>query len=60
MFLFTALFISESDNSQAMISGSHALHIYPSILDIFHFYGRVLVTLIISATVWLMKANGNS
>lgn len=60
MFLFTALFVIEGDKFSSHGYWLPCTAYLPTILDIFHFYGRVAVTLIINAIMWLMRANANS
>lgn len=60
MFLFIALFVIEGDESSSHGYWLPCTEYLPTILDIFHFYGRVAVTLIINAIMWLMRANANS
>jgi hypothetical protein len=51
MFLFTALFVTDGDKFPSHDYWLHALHISPTILDIFHFMEELLLTLIINAIV---------
>lgn len=60
MFLFTALFVIEGDKFSGHGYWLPCTAYLLTILDIFHFYGRVAVTLIINAIMWLMRANANS
>lgn len=60
MFLFTALFVIEGDKFSSHDYWLPCTAYLPTILDIFHFCGRVAVTLTINAIVWLMRANASS
>lgn len=60
MFLFTALFVIEGDKFSSHGYWLPCTEYLPTILDIFHFYGRVAITLIINAIMWLMRAHANS
>lgn len=60
MFLFIALFVIEGDKFSSHGYWLPCTAYLPTILDIFHFDGRVAVTLIINAIMWLTRANANS
>lgn len=55
MFLFTALFVIEGDKFSSHDYWLPRTAYSPTVLDIFHIYGRVVVTLTTNAIMWLTR-----